>query len=547
MTGAAKGPSITGVRRAGALLVVACCVVFLPAISASSWVHDDHPAVRNNANVKWPPPLRSILTTSYFGPGDAFAHMPLSRPLVTLTFCVEEGLGVPVRGRKSIQWLLYVATCLTLFGALCAVLSQLGYHGTAGIWGAAASSALFAVHPAHVGVAMSLAYRTEILALFWVLAGTWWWFRGGEGTAGKRTVGVTVALALGLLCKESAVCALAPWAVIAWSSRDRRLRAPLLGCVAVVIGFVVWRVAALGGMTVATIPPLDNPLAHVPADQRVISAFSLVSLAAEHLLFPWSLSPDYSFDALRLPSTWTTASVVGLVLSAAWLAGVALSWLRHRAIAVGLLWVGAFWAPASNLLFAIPVLFADRLLFAPSAAVCALAGCGAVLWADRYGRSLAVAAVPLAAVTVVAVSLTVGASFDWTDDHALYRRGVVAQPRSVKMRLNYGLNRLHAKQPSRAINHLQAALKLAPDDHDVRASLLTAYAQTKSCDGARGLVDETLATKVAPRTVRLGLLQWALACQEIKLANELAAGLGLRKRAQRGDGKSRKTAPGGTR
>jgi protein O-mannosyl-transferase len=527
--------------------VVAACSVYLPAISVADWVHDDHPAVVINDNVRWPPPVAQIFSTSYFGPSKAYAHMPLSRPLVTLSFCAEQALGLPVGARKGLQWLLYTLCALAALAVLDVVLRRFGWDPGEARLAAAAGAVLFALHPTHAGVVMSLAYRTEVLALLFTLLASWGLFSERISSRAGRVMAVSVPLALGLLCKESAVCALAPWALAGWLLRDRRTIEPLAAAVGVSLMFVTWRVVALGGIAIAEVPVFDNPLAHASAIERVVSAFSLVWLAASHLLVPVSLAPDYSFDALQLPAGWTLASAAGLIVAAATVAVGVGATKRAPLLSVALLFVAAFWAPVANLLFPIPVLFADRLLFAPSLAVCAVVAVGVVkavrLRSSANGPVILAASAP----AIILATLAVGGSFDWTDDQALYRRGVIAQPRSVKMQLNYGLNRLHANEPLAAVKHLEVARELAPRDHDVRAALLSAYAQTETCVDGRALVAGIMREKAAPRSVRMAMLKWALACREISLANELGRGLGLRRTGTTGAVKSPKSPVGDTR
>lgn len=529
------------------MLIGLCCTVYLPAVSTATWVHDDRPAVVNNVNVTWPPPLRQIFTTPYFGPGKEFSRQGLSRPLVTLTFCVEEALDLPPVGRKFCHWLYYVACTFAFWLALMTVLHRL-WPGARGVVACSTCAAvLFALHPTHVAVVMSIAYRTETLALLFTLVATWGLLCTTLADGWQRTLFVSTALAMGLLCKESALCVMAPWLVMALALRGRGLTAPMFGCAAVIAAFLAWRMQLVGGLTVASIPPLDNPLAHVPTIDRVISAFSLVWLAAAHLLAPVSLAPDYSFDALQLPAGWTGEAIGGAAVVVGVVALAIGNARRNPSTTIALTWIAAFWAPVANILFAVPVLFADRLLFAPSAAFCALVGAGLVQLSAKTSRPRAATLGSMSIVAAVAIALTVSASFDWTDDHTLYRRGVIAQPRSVKMRLNYGLNRLRAKQPSRAIKHLQAAHALAPHDHDVRAALLSGYADTSNCTGGGQLVSEILHEPATPKTVRVAMLKWALACQKIGLANELGRGLGLSRRTRKEPAQSPKSSAGDTR
>jgi len=514
-----------GLYLAGIALV--CAAIYAPSIVGAEYVHDDHPAVVDNPLVTWPPDLGAIFTSSYFGPGKEFAHMPLSRPLVTIGFAAERAIGLEAVGQKFISLLRYMVICVIL---AVVVTKTLGPHAQARRIGAL-TGLLFAVHPAHVGVVMSVAYRTEILALMMVLLATWALL---EPRARKLA---PLLLLIGLLCKESAVCVLAPWATIAWLRRDRSIARMIGAALVVVAAFVAWRATMLGGVTIATIPYLDNPLARVAAGERIVGGLSLVALAAEHLVFPVDLAPDYSFDALRLPAGWSTSAIIGLAIIGAIGAAVAVGLRRRAADApvanagftgLAALWIAAFWSPVANILFAIPVLFADRLLFAPSAGFCALVAALLVKIPDRKVMFPAV-------VGLIVLGGGLGSHLvaaDWKTDKALYTRGVELEPRSVKMRLNLGLLQLREREPAQAVVTLEPGHRIAPPDHDVREALVTAYAESNRCAPGRPLVDRIVAENRAPRAVRVALLKYALACRDFKLANALGKSLGLKRKTR---------------
>ena len=520
--------------------VLAVYVVLLGGLALTAdYVFDDNVAVLNNPLVRWPPPIGDILTGHFFGNGNAYAHMPLWRPLATLSYCIEAGLGLGPGARKLLSVLLHAGAAALLFGVLRALAERLGKgEDRSVLWTSGVAATLFVVHPTHASSVLCLAYRTELLAAVCLIGGTW-------ALLSRRAVWWTpVLFALGLMSKESAIVAVAPWAALALVLRDRRMRTPLLVSGLIAAAYLLFRRAIFGAITVSGTPFGDNPLAHVGAAERLPAAFSLVARGALQLVFPPSLSPDYSFDALGLPDGWGLLPVVGVAISVLAAVGIglgaraALKWKvatpdpRYNGAAtvalagVALVWMAAFWAPASNLLFPSTIVFADRLLVLSSAAACPLIAFGLdFAWRQAgYAKTLAVG--PLSALLILFFAATTADySRHWTTDRGVFTAGVAAQPRSVRMRLNLGLLELRQGHAKEAMPHLQAAVEVAPQDHDALAALLTAAAQTHTCAPIERTVNEVLGHGVAPRTVRVGLLRWAVACDKRQLAAEIAPGL----------------------
>lgn len=541
-----------------ALALVSVLLAWGPASWVSDYLHDDHPAVLNNPLVTWPPPVADIFSHSYFGPDRAFAHMPLSRPLVTLSFAFEQGLGLTSSAARHAVNLSLLALICGLIGQLLVLLASrtAASPGRVVAW-AVSAVVVFAWHPVHASVVMSVAYRPELLALLFALLSTRALLAILDGRdALPAAAWGALAFAAGLLSKESAVCVLAPWVALAWSRPGglRRARGLLVAGGALALAFFAWRHAVLGGVLVAGIPAADNPLVSVVGTTRVLAGLEGVALAAAHLFIPWGgwLAPDYSFDALAVPSGLTAAATGGALVVVALAAAVFWGLTGPRRarggglLAAGALWLAAFYLPVSNLLFAIPVRFAERLLFAPSVVACVLLAWPIGVWlgpafepdggaAARPGapvqprarlraglRSLAVGALLLASLAQALV-----ASWAWTDELALFQHGAARQPRSVKMQYNLGRLLVERRREAEAIPHLQAALALRPSDWDARVTLLEAHFRLGRCAESLALVEAMEAAGAArprglPGLARRGLLIWAQRCGDARRARKYA-------------------------
>lgn len=540
---------------AAALFLPLCCVVVWGVAGQDAgYVHDDRPAILDNANVTWPPPVEQIFRTSYFGPGATFAHMPLTRPLVTLSFAVEEGLGwTSARARHRINLLGYGLVCL-LVGSLFARLASMWRGAPAGrrrVW-LGVSALLFAAHPVHASVVMSVAYRPEIMALGFVLAAShvWLWIIEGRGRRWLLTVAGAACFGLALLCKESALCALAPWLMAAWLRPGGLGRCAGLAasCLALALGLLVWRHIALGGVLVAAIPWADNPLTLAGRDLRALAALEQLWLAATHALLPLTVlhAPDWSFDALPLAAVpgWRTGAGAAVVVAATgavvWGLTGPRRFGRPGLVALAVVWAGAFYLPVSNGLFAIPVRFAERLLFAPSVAACALLAWPLVWLLTRLGGDLgppadaaplrpwriATAWLPAVAALGLLMTQIIPAARPWQSELALYRWGVQQQPRSAKMRFNLGRLLVAQRREAEALPHLQIAAALRPKDWPTRVTLLEAHFRLRQCAESRALADAMEGAQRLPRLAHVALFHWSRVCAEPERARRHAPWLG---------------------
>ncbi len=494
--------------------VLLAALIYGPAAATASYVHDDHPAVLDNPHVSWPPDVAAIWRTPWFGPAPGFRTQGLSRPLVTLGYAVESGLGLASRGRHAVNLLLF-GLVSGLVGLLVgALLRPAGTPPAPGATGRATrpppdahartaallATLLFALHPVHTSTVLAVAYRPELQACLFALLATLAFVAHVHG----RRLGGALAVATLLLAvwsKESALTVTAAWGL--WALTQAPQTTPLhrrrgvgvaVAALALTAGWLAWRHTWLGAPWVSA---HDNPLGGAARIDRVHGALWLVQHAAHKLLLPLNLAPDETFDALPV----LNPDVPRVVAGAAWvlgLAALAVADLRRgargdrraglRASCVA--WFGGAWLPVSHLLFPATVLFADRLLFLPSVAAL---GALAVALAGLISGPTARPGVRRAAVGVVVVLGGTWAtvahleSQHWTSELALFRHGATVRPRSLRMRFNHGLRLLEAGDTRRANEELTAALALDPTDRATWTLALQAASRLRDCGRVRAL------------------------------------------------------------
>lgn len=426
--GSAKGWQV-------ASLVLLAVVPFGNALLAG-FVYDDHLLIERNPLVTDGLRLPEIFQTNYWGEQE---NHGLYRPLATVSFALDRAIfGLRPAAFHAVNIVLHGAAGIALYLLLLALFRRSSL--------AFAAAALFAVHPVHTEVVTGIAGRPEILAGLFVLISV----RLALPPLDGNRLGLSlVFFLLALLSKESAIVTIALFPLALLTGRETRgawRRAegyvPLL-CMAAVAAFwflLRWRVT--GSMLTPegyTPPFVVNPLGHVDLLPRWATALAGLGRYMRLLLLPVNLSADYSFaqipireGLLALPVLISAAAVAGLV-------GVsALLWRRSPAVALGAGWFLLSILPASNLLFAIGTIFAERLLYLPSVGFCLLAGIVLERVGDGGVRGRKAAVAMLASICLLYAVGTASRNREWRDDEALFASAIENAPRSAKVRYELG-------------------------------------------------------------------------------------------------------------
>lgn len=185
----------------------------------------------------------------------------------------------------------------------------------------------------------------------------------------------------------------------------------------------------------------DNPVARQPSlVTRALTFLYLPAFNAGLLLWPAKLSFDWSMDAVppvhRLDDARNLASLA--FYAALFLLAKRAAQSKRLAVALGLLVVP--FVPASNLLFYVGFVVAERVLYLPSMGFCVLVGVGLDRLAgaparrkshhSRLTRSTAF----IAAIATLCLwsARTVRRNEDWTSEESLYRSGIAINPAKGK-------------------------------------------------------------------------------------------------------------------
>jgi tetratricopeptide (TPR) repeat protein len=443
------------------VLILAATLPFLPSIT-NELVYDDARAVGSNPVVTGELDWLRLLGTDMWGQPAETSHGSY-RPLTVLTLVINErvGQGQPWR----IQ--LFHATNVFLHALVVLMAWLVLRRRLDNPRLALLAVLLFAVHALHTENVAYIVGRADLLA---TALGLLAWRAWDDSRWSWQLVG-SLLFGLALLSKEVALAfvLLLFWdSVWQWRQVPRRRHLVRLGtAVAVLAAYIALRMWAVG-VFAAPVPVQTNPLVDATMLERVVTTAALTAKALGLLVAPLVLSADYSYAEILPVTTVTTHVVAGVLLWA--LVPLGAVALRHRrpAVSLGLALLAFAYLPVSNLLFLIPTIFAERLLYLPSLGFCLVAASLLVRLmgrTPRWGWALVV-------VLLCSHGLR-GAqrSQVWQSNERLFADTVLASPNSASAWYNLGVTSLDAGRHDDALRQLTKAVTIMPHWAEAQTNL----------------------------------------------------------------------------
>jgi pentatricopeptide repeat protein len=422
-------------------LVVAAVVAAYANATGGALVFDARVLVAQNPVVRaWSAEnVWFALTHDYWQP---MATDGLYRPLTVLSFMFDRGvLGYGDRA------LGYAVENVALHAGCAMLVYALVWHLVRRRWPATVAALLFALHPVATEAVTNVVGRADLLAVTGVLAGVLCWAKGRAATGGRRVAwasGLVLASVLAFFSKESGLVLVAALVLydLAYASARRRLRAEHVAVGLVLAGYLAarWYVDRTG-LPREDVSPVDNPMVEASFLAARLTALGVLVRAAGLIVWPATLSVDYSYRQIPIVG-WPPAqagdwlALVGLVALPAAVWAVVRGRRRDPVVFFlgALALVGAL--PSSNLVRLISSIMAERFLYLP---LVGIAGLVAVL-ADRRAvgpRRRAMASAAIGAVLLAAGVRTAVRNLDWRDEPTLWAATVRAAPDSAKAHKAY--------------------------------------------------------------------------------------------------------------
>ena len=447
----------------------------------------------------------------------------LYRPLTTLSYLLNYailGNGDHPAGYHWVNLLLHTANVFLLF----ALVLRLMTGRVRALPAAFCIAVLWAVHPVLTESVTNIVGRADLLAGFAVLGGFLLYLKSTETTGWRRAAlltGLAVTTAVGVFSKESAV--VLPVVIVLYelvggkqSLVNTGWRGTLPACLAMLvpIGVMLWqRAAVLASSLPAEWPYYDNPIVGAGFWIGRLTAIKVLARYLWLAFWPMKLSADYSYSQIALARGSLEDWVSWLAVAAA-LALTVILWSRNRLAFFFAAFAFLNFLPASNLLFPIGTMMAERLLYLPLAGLVAAVVIAIDAAAGRFRISRAAFAICIALIVTGFAIRTWVRNFDWTDDKTIAEAGVQTSPRSFKFHRLLAAQLL-ADDPSRRetdravveADRSVAILAPLPDDLDLPGPWNLAAVShrvkgdTLSGDAARAQYEE--AVRLALRSIAI--------------------------------------------
>ena len=460
--------------------------------------------------------VRQIFQHTFWWPnGEAGIY----RPVTTLSYLFNYavlGNGTDPIGYHWINFLLHAANVLLVFGVALRLFNRMPDRAFPL---ALSTAALWAVHPLLTESVTNIVGRADLLAGMAVLAGFWMYLKSTESVGFRHLAwlaGLAAVTLIGVFSKESAV--VLPGVIVLYElafhlpEARSRFRSMLLGCAATVLpiaAMLVQRALVLTASPAAEFPFVDNPIVGASFWVGRLTAIQVLARYLWLAIWPAKLSADYSYSEIPLASgsvaDWTAWLAVAMAL---WM--VALLWKRCRAAFFFACFSFLNLLPASNLLFPIGTIMAERLLYLPLAGWLACLAL-AIDSAARPSRQAHLASVIIGLMAAGFAIRTWVRNIDWKDDLAMATASVQTSPGSFKVHrlLAASLFQSDPGNIDRVIteaNKSLAILESLPDELDVPVpwNQAAAYYLAKG-DSLRGAATEPYqqAVRIALRSIAI--------------------------------------------
>jgi tetratricopeptide (TPR) repeat protein len=377
-----------------------------------------------------PQNLDLILQHTYWWPhGEA----GLYRPVTTLSYLFNYavlGDGDRPAGYHWLNLILHAGNVLLVY--------LLASRLMRGFWPPAFAAALWAVHPTLTESVTNIVGRADLLSAAALVGGFLLYLRSTEAAGWRRVAwlaGLMAATAIAVFAKESGVVLPGVMALyeLAFRRQRKTARGFLPGCLATLppLAFMLYqRAQVLAAEPPAVFPFLDNPIVGADFWTGRVTAIGVMARYLWLVIWPAKLSTDYSYSQIPRASgsvqDWLSwMAILGVVLI------VLLLYRRNRTAFFFAGFAFVTFLPASNLLFPIGTIMAERFLYLPSAGLLACLVLAVYAACGRIGLQRA-APVVLCLAAMAFTVRTWARNADWRDDVTLARAAVQTCPRSFK-------------------------------------------------------------------------------------------------------------------
>ena len=472
----------------------------------NGFTFDDLSLAAENQRLRSPAGVARVFTSDWWD--GKTPQSLLYRPLTMASFAIDYAAGrsgetgpPPARLPDDAARPFHIQNLLW-HGAACVAFYLLILELFARPGLALAAAALFAVHPVHTEAVNGIVGRAELMSAcftFFALVVAQRVFRDPSRSIAPAALAGALALAA-LLSKEQAI--IVPFVPLLWllpmtkkernaKVRSKSFRNVTIALATATIVYLAMRGAALGspfatGAIDHAPIVVDNPVKSATGAARLLTPLRVFGEALRVLVFPKTLSADYSYDQLPLIHSMDAATAGSAFILLALAGAVFVLRKRSPAASFGIGFFLLSFTLTSNIPIVIGTIFGERLLYLGSAGACLAVACGLIAAGKRFNlRNVATGAI--AALVLLAAARTWARNADWKNNQTLFASAAAASPRSCKALDGYGSELLTAGRPKDALPWAERALAIYPSypgAHQTLAKSLRAIANDEQ-DPAR--------------------------------------------------------------
>lgn len=407
---------MTKFRTIFLLSFVLSFLIFGNGISGD-FIFDDVTVVQNRPDVKDSGNFLNLFISPYH------QNMPktgLYRPFTMASYAINHYLGGSVAGFHIVNIIIHALNSFLVFWLVNYLFKNkfLAYS----------TFLLFLTHPIHTEAVTSIVGRAELWAFFWSLITIYFFIN-------KNTLLSLISFLLALLSKEIAITIIPVIFYIDWVLFKNKLFLTVkkvlffalpLGVYSILRYIVLGKYFAEDAVTTM----VTNPLKFVSLSERIFTAFKVLYLYIQKLVWPAHLSADYSYNSITVISNpLDPYSLLGITFFGLLLLLMFYRKTNKTELAFGSLFFLIPYLMISNLIKPVGTIMGERLMYLPSFGFILLISYLLLKLAERVGRKFAFAVLILIAVFYGVGTVT--RNRDWHDAKTLFSATVKTVPNSL--------------------------------------------------------------------------------------------------------------------
>jgi|SRR3989344_2586558 len=342
---------------------------------------------------------------------------------------------------------------------------------------------LFLTHPIHTEAVTSIVGRAELWAFFWSLITIYFFIK-------KSTLLSLISFLFALLSKEIALTVLPVIFYIEWALIKNRLFLTVKRILFFALPLGIYsflRYVALGDYFLgdSTMTIVTNPLNFVSSSERIITAFRVLYLYVEKLIWPVHLSADYSYNSIPvISSPLDPFFLLGIGFFGFLLFLLLYTKTNKTALALGSLLFLAPYLMISNLVIPVGTIMGERLMYFSSFGLVLLASYCLLKLADTIGKRFAY--IFLILIVIFYGARTIIRNKDWHDAKTLFSATVKTSPNSLITRTALAAVYIKTDEWDKAREQLNIARSI----HENNSRIQNLLGIVADHDGDYGLAEE---------------------------------------------------------